>query len=62
MVHEGGYSETYVPFCGHAVLEELSGASAEVEDPFAFIDEYGAQVLTPHQRDVVDAVVARHGL
>ena len=23
LVHEGGYSEVYVPFCGHAVLEEL---------------------------------------
>ena len=27
LVHEGGYSEVYVPFCGHAVLEELSGSS-----------------------------------
>ncbi len=26
LVHEGGYSEVYVPFCGHAVLEELSPA------------------------------------
>lgn len=31
--HEGGYSEMYVPFCGHAVLEEMSGASARAEDP-----------------------------
>lgn len=23
--HEGGYSDLYVPFCGHAVIEELSG-------------------------------------
>jgi acetoin utilization deacetylase AcuC-like enzyme len=35
MVHEGGYSETYVPFCGHAVLEELSGADIAAPDPFA---------------------------
>ena len=62
MTHEGGYSELHAPFCGLAVLEEMSGASAEIDDPFAFIDDYGAQVLTPHQRVAVDAVVARHGL
>lgn len=33
IVHEGGYSETYVPFCGHAVLEALSGESSDVVDP-----------------------------
>ncbi|MEY4984250.1 MAG: hypothetical protein RIR62_2516 [Pseudomonadota bacterium] len=35
LVHEGGYSEAYVPFCGHAVLEELSGAAAHAPDPMA---------------------------
>ena len=35
MVHEGGYSEVYVPFCGHAVLEELSGALVHAPDPMA---------------------------
>ncbi|MEO0915755.1 MAG: class II histone deacetylase [Pseudomonadota bacterium] len=35
MAHEGGYSEVYVPFCGHAVLQEMSGASVVAEDPFA---------------------------
>lgn len=35
LVHEGGYSEVYVPFCGHAVLEELSGSSITALDPFA---------------------------
>ena len=35
LVHEGGYSETYVPFCGHAVLEALSGSAARAPDPFA---------------------------
>jgi acetoin utilization deacetylase AcuC-like enzyme len=35
LVHEGGYSEVYVPFCGHAVLEELSGSSATAPDPMA---------------------------
>ncbi|MBN8630578.1 MAG: class II histone deacetylase [Rhodobacterales bacterium] len=35
LVHEGGYSEVYVPFCGHAVLEELSGAPVSAPDPLA---------------------------
>lgn len=33
IVHEGGYSETYVPFCGHALIEELSGETSDVVDP-----------------------------
>ena len=35
LVHEGGYSEVYVPFCGHAVLEELSDSAITAPDPFA---------------------------
>lgn len=33
VVHEGGYAEAYVPFCGHAVLETLSGERTAVVDP-----------------------------
>lgn len=33
LVHEGGYSEAYVPFCGLAAIEELSGIKTEVTDP-----------------------------
>ncbi|MGL4306080.1 MAG: class II histone deacetylase [Mycobacteriaceae bacterium] len=32
-VHEGGYSESYVPFCALAVIEELSGIHTPCEDP-----------------------------
>lgn len=35
MSHEGGYSEVYVPFCGHAVIEALSGSAAAAKDPMA---------------------------
>ncbi|MBL9051052.1 MAG: class II histone deacetylase [Tabrizicola sp.] len=35
LVHEGGYSEVYVPFCGHAVLEALSDAPVTAADPLA---------------------------
>lgn len=34
MVHEGGYSETYVPFCGHGVLSEMSGSGITAPDPY----------------------------
>lgn len=34
MVHEGGYSEAYVPFCGHAVLTEMSGSTIHAPDPY----------------------------
>lgn len=34
LVHEGGYSEAYVPFCGHAAIEALSGSSIVADDPF----------------------------
>lgn len=35
LVHEGGYSEMHVPFCGHAVVEELSGSALRAPDPLA---------------------------
>ena len=34
LVHEGGYSEAYVPFCGQAIVETLSGRRTQVIDPF----------------------------
>ena len=33
VVHEGGYAEAHVPFCGLAVVETLSGVRTAVEDP-----------------------------
>jgi acetoin utilization deacetylase AcuC-like enzyme len=35
LVHEGGYSEVYVPFCGHATIEALSGSRITAPDPMA---------------------------
>lgn len=35
LVHEGGYSEVYVPFCGHNVLQQLSGSAITAADPLA---------------------------
>jgi acetoin utilization deacetylase AcuC-like enzyme len=35
LVHEGGYSEVYVPFCGHATIAALAGSTIEAPDPMA---------------------------
>ena len=32
-VHEGGYSEAYVPFCGHAVMSALAASDITAPDP-----------------------------
>jgi acetoin utilization deacetylase AcuC-like enzyme len=56
VVHEGGYAPAYTPFCGLAVLEELSGIFTGVDDPFLPIFEgYGYQELQSHQEAVVAA-------
>ncbi len=33
LVHEGGYAESSVPFCAHAILETLAQEKSNVEDP-----------------------------
>jgi acetoin utilization deacetylase AcuC-like enzyme len=33
VIHEGGYAEAYVPFCGLAILEALAGERSAVIDP-----------------------------
>jgi acetoin utilization deacetylase AcuC-like enzyme len=46
IVHEGGYSESYVPFCGHAVIEQLAGVRTAVVDPlldFITLQQPGAR-------------------
>lgn len=64
LVHEGGYSEVYVPFCGHAVLEELSRAPVTAPDPLA-------ATLAQRQPDArfdafattwIDGIAGLHGL
>ena len=54
-IHEGGYSEAYVPFCGVAILEALLG-ERHVEDPFLeSLTSRPGQSIRPHQ----DAAVQR---
>ena len=55
MCHEGGYNPHTVPFFGLAVLEQLSGVSTGVEDPFLpILSGLGGQELQPHQQAVID--------
>jgi len=44
LIHEGGYAEAYVPFCGHAIVEELCGVRTDVVDP-------GLEMFTAMQPD-----------
>lgn len=60
MVHEGGYHVGATPFCGLAVVEELSGRRTEVEDPFGGLAHMPGQDLQPHQRDAVDRALRAH--
>lgn len=61
--HEGGYSKDYVPFCGLAVVEALSGLKTEVQDPYLEeIQNRGYQSCQPHQKALIDAVAAMAGL
>ena len=54
--HEGGYAPLYVPFCGLAVMEELSGVKTPVDDPMALrAAAAGGQDLQPHQDAVIRA-------
>ncbi|MDZ4392246.1 class II histone deacetylase [Cypionkella sp.] len=39
VVHEGGYSDVYVPFCGLAVIEALLGQRSPVIDPLLEISD-----------------------
>ncbi|MFT5505401.1 MAG: acetoin utilization deacetylase AcuC-like enzyme [Gammaproteobacteria bacterium] len=52
--HEGGYSTAYVPFCAHAVIEELLGVEDPIEDPFCqFLENMGGHQLYSHQEAII---------
>jgi acetoin utilization deacetylase AcuC-like enzyme len=56
MSHEGGYSQMYVPYCGLAVMEELTGIRTAIEDPWKpHMAQWGQQALQPHQQQAISA-------
>ncbi|WP_319799259.1 hypothetical protein [Halomonas sp. M20] len=59
MIHEGGYSEGYVPFCGHAVIQTLCGSQIAAVDPMNDeIARWGQQSLQDHQSPWIDKAAA----
>jgi acetoin utilization deacetylase AcuC-like enzyme len=58
VLHEGGYSTYHVPFCGLAVIEEMTGIPSDVADPFITLADLPYQDLQPHQAHVIDQAAA----
>ncbi len=56
--HEGGYSKRYVPFCGLATIEALSGIRTEIID-LGGRDDLPGQELQSHQEVLIDEI-AQH--
>ncbi len=63
-VHEGGYSEAYVPFCGHRVVEGLAGIESELADPFLpkFIEQQPTADHVAWQCATIDSMAGELGL
>ena len=63
-LHEGGYSEAVVPFCGLAIVETLSGVKTAVEDPFLpiFNAQQPNERFVAFQRTIIDEMAATLGL
>jgi acetoin utilization deacetylase AcuC-like enzyme len=63
MSHEGGYSAAYVPYCGLAVMEQLSGVKTAIDDPFLPVfQNYPGQELRPWQQNAIDEARRAAGL
>lgn len=58
MFHEGGYSSSYVPWCGLAVIEELSGIRTAAVDPYQYVAGWPGQELKPAEAEVLDQASA----
>ncbi len=56
VLHEGGYSPFHVPFCGLAVIEQLTGVPSGVADPYATLANLPYQDLQPHQDALIERV------
>jgi acetoin utilization deacetylase AcuC-like enzyme len=63
LCHEGGYSSTYVPYCGLAVVERLAGVRTDVIDPWLTDARQVRELpLRAHEREAIDQAVAHAGL
>ena len=64
LAHEGGYSEMYVPFCGHAVVQTLAGSAIDAGDPLLerLNSKQPSQRFCDFQRTLVDEMASYFGL
>ncbi len=64
LAHEGGYSEVYVPFCGHAVVEALSGSAITAADPLAraFASRQPGARLAAFHAELIDDMAQELGM
>jgi acetoin utilization deacetylase AcuC-like enzyme len=58
MCHEGGYSPVYVPWCGLAVIEELSGVRTDAVDPYQYVAKWPGQELKAAEAQILDQAAA----
>ena len=63
LCHEGGYSSTYVPYCGLAIVECLAGVRTAVLDPWISDARRVRELpLRAHEGEAIDDAVLRHRL
>ena len=64
LVHEGGYSEAYVPFCGHATIATLAGSATDAGDPLAepHHKRQPSPAFDSFLRQSIDGMAKFHGL
>jgi hypothetical protein len=61
LIHEGGYAEAVVPFCGGAIMETLAGVASDIVDPTLEM----AEAWQPNarvnalQRQLIDEIAPR---
>ena len=61
LCHEGGYSSTYVPYCGLAIVEQLSGIRTGVIDPWISDSrQVRALPLREHEQHAIEQARAVH--
>lgn len=55
--HEGGYNPSHVPFCVLATVEELSGVTSRVQDPFLPFHAPSINQVSADQDDAIARVI-----
>ncbi len=64
MAHEGGYSEVHVPFCGHAVVQEMSGSKIDAGDALGarIAGQQPSAMMQKIYAGMVDGIADGYGL